>query len=214
MNVSKVSQEPRQHHGSVLSQHQTPDLLPLALVLAGFLCARTGLVYILNPDEILHYLLADQPSLRQAYQASLTTAHPPLFILSSTTGACWECGMASPATVGAGGSRFLLDHFSLAEQSGKPIGGIDRPCVAAILSVAHLPFGRGPAIRAFVVVFRIGALFLASACGEFRAHDGAFVCRALPCAADAYSALILALSLGIYALIRPTETWPRKQAGF
>src|SRR5204862_878877 len=82
--------------------------------------------------------------------------------------------------------RFLPDYFSLAEQSGKPIRGIDRSCVAAVLSVAHLPFGRGPAIRAFVVVFRLGALFSgASACGEFRAHDGAFVCRALSCAADA-----------------------------
>jgi hypothetical protein len=35
----------------------------------------------LNPDEALHYLLSDQPSLRLAYEASLTTAHPPLLIL-------------------------------------------------------------------------------------------------------------------------------------
>src|SRR5580704_18238323 len=31
-----------------------------------------------NPDEILHYLLIDQPSLFLAYKQSLTNAHPPL----------------------------------------------------------------------------------------------------------------------------------------
>jgi hypothetical protein len=35
----------------------------------------------LNPDEALHYLLSDQPSVGLAYEASLTTAHPPLLIL-------------------------------------------------------------------------------------------------------------------------------------
>jgi Dolichyl-phosphate-mannose-protein mannosyltransferase len=35
----------------------------------------------LNPDEALHYFLAHQPTLRLAYEASLTTAHPPLVIL-------------------------------------------------------------------------------------------------------------------------------------
>ena len=35
----------------------------------------------LNPDEALHYFLAHQSSLRLAYEASLTTAHPPLMIL-------------------------------------------------------------------------------------------------------------------------------------
>ena len=35
----------------------------------------------LNPDEALHYLLANQSSWRLAYQASLTNAHPPLLTL-------------------------------------------------------------------------------------------------------------------------------------
>jgi hypothetical protein len=54
----------------------------VALLAAGF-AARLWLAWstFLNPDEAWHYLLAAQPSLRQAYQASLTTAHPPLFIL-------------------------------------------------------------------------------------------------------------------------------------
>jgi len=53
-----------------------------AVLAAGFasrlaLAART----FLNPDEALHYWLSVQPSLRAAYQASLTTVHPPLLIL-------------------------------------------------------------------------------------------------------------------------------------
>lgn len=35
----------------------------------------------LNADEALHYLLSIQPSLKLAYRATLTTAHPPLLIL-------------------------------------------------------------------------------------------------------------------------------------
>jgi len=35
----------------------------------------------LNPDEVLHYLLSSQPSLAATYEATLTTAHPPLMIV-------------------------------------------------------------------------------------------------------------------------------------
>lgn len=42
---------------------------------------RLAWLTFLNPDEALHYFLAHQPSLRLAYKASLTTAHPPLMIL-------------------------------------------------------------------------------------------------------------------------------------
>src|SRR5690349_23409316 len=50
--------------------------------MAGFL-ARLVPAYqtFLNPDEALHLFLSDQANLRQAYEASLTTAHPPLMIM-------------------------------------------------------------------------------------------------------------------------------------
>lgn len=52
------------------------------LLLAGFfLRLRLSWFTFLNPDEALHYFLSHQPSLKLAYQASLTTAHPPLMIL-------------------------------------------------------------------------------------------------------------------------------------
>ncbi|HEY7095533.1 MAG TPA: glycosyltransferase family 39 protein [Terriglobales bacterium] len=57
-------------------------LFPIFLLVAGFL-VRLGWACwgFLNPDEAAHYLLSVQPSLKLAYQASLTTAHPPLLIL-------------------------------------------------------------------------------------------------------------------------------------
>lgn len=36
----------------------------------------------LNPDEALHYLIINQPSVWQTYKASLTNAHPPLIYLA------------------------------------------------------------------------------------------------------------------------------------
>jgi len=55
----------------------------LALIFAVALAARIYYAerLFLNPDEALHYLLAVQPSIAEAYKASLTTAHPPLLIL-------------------------------------------------------------------------------------------------------------------------------------
>lgn len=60
-----------------------PHLRPLALVVVAlgfaarfFIASRT----FLNPDESLHYLLANHRSLRTVYEAGLTSAHPPLFL--------------------------------------------------------------------------------------------------------------------------------------
>ena len=58
------------------------DVFP-AFMLATGLLLRLDVAYFtfLNPDEALHYLLSVQPSAVLAYQASLTTVHPPLLIL-------------------------------------------------------------------------------------------------------------------------------------
>jgi hypothetical protein len=63
---------------------QTRSLSALLLLcLGGGLLARLvpALLTFFNPDEVLHYLLSAQSSFAAAYQATLTTAHPPLFIL-------------------------------------------------------------------------------------------------------------------------------------
>jgi len=58
------------------------DWVALLVVVAGCLLrlrAATGT--FLNPDEALHFSVANQSSLAAAYHASLTLAHPPLLVL-------------------------------------------------------------------------------------------------------------------------------------
>src|ERR1700719_4417526 len=57
-------------------------LAAIAVTLLGFLARLwTASGTFLNPDEALHFRLANQPSLALSYKASLTAAHPPLYIL-------------------------------------------------------------------------------------------------------------------------------------
>lgn len=68
--------------------HTFASCVLFVLVGIGFLLRlRLAWLTFLNPDEALHYFLSHQPSLRLAYQASLTTAHPPLMILFLH---CWS----------------------------------------------------------------------------------------------------------------------------
>lgn len=69
---------PEQHAPS----HAPASWFYFLLVAAGLLLRlRLAWLTFLNPDETLHYFLARQPTLKLAYEASLTTAHPPLMIL-------------------------------------------------------------------------------------------------------------------------------------
>src|SRR5579862_7026640 len=55
---------------------------PLLLILAALTARLVGAYSkFLNADEAMHYLLAMQPTLADAYRASLGTAHPPLLII-------------------------------------------------------------------------------------------------------------------------------------
>ena len=55
-------------------------LIALAIVCVGFvLRVREAWGTFLNPDEALHFFIANRPSLEAVYKASLTQAHPPLF---------------------------------------------------------------------------------------------------------------------------------------
>jgi len=58
------------------------DWVALLIVAAGCLLRLwTAAGTFLNPDEALHFSVANQSSLAAAYRASLTLAHPPLLIL-------------------------------------------------------------------------------------------------------------------------------------
>jgi len=56
--------------------------LPQLLLLFGFgIRLWFAHAFFLNPDEALHYLLSLQPDLRVTYEATLPTSHPPLYIV-------------------------------------------------------------------------------------------------------------------------------------
>ena len=56
------------------------DLVALVAVAIGFLIrVRMASRSFLNPDEALHFLLMNRPSVYLAYKTSLTNAHPPFF---------------------------------------------------------------------------------------------------------------------------------------
>lgn len=78
MIASEKSVSAPPHGGS----QRLVDAAPLLLILAGLLVSLIGAdSKFLNADEAMHYLLAMQPSLADAYRASLGTAHPPLLII-------------------------------------------------------------------------------------------------------------------------------------
>jgi hypothetical protein len=66
--------------GSWLQAHSNLSAM-LVLTAALLIRLRAASGTFLNPDEALHYLLANQSSWRLAYNASLTNAHPPLLTL-------------------------------------------------------------------------------------------------------------------------------------
>jgi hypothetical protein len=58
------------------------DLVAVSVILLGFFArVRTAFGIFLNPDEALHFRLANQLSLGQAYRESLTASHPPLLTI-------------------------------------------------------------------------------------------------------------------------------------
>ncbi|HEY4054869.1 MAG TPA: glycosyltransferase family 39 protein [Terriglobales bacterium] len=58
--------------------HHAPGLLLGAGLIIRLWFAHA---FFLNPDEALHFLLSLQPNLRMTYEATLPTSHPPLYIV-------------------------------------------------------------------------------------------------------------------------------------
>ena len=169
------------------SQKRTPGLLPISLVLTGlsFAISVSAWSTFLNPDEILHYLLADQPSLRLAYEASLTTAHPPLLILFLYY---WrmlghaEWILRLPSVLAGTAFCGLFSRLSKVASRSAALTGL---AATLVLAVAHSPFGRSSAVSLCCCVFRRRSLFPGTRVfGKVRAHDSAFLCRPVPCPPD------------------------------
>ena len=190
----------------------------LLLCLAGGFLVRLvpALLTFLNPDEILHYLLSAQPSFAATYQATLTTAHPPLFILFLHY---WQ---------GLGNSEFALRLPSLL--AGTAFSWVmflwlrrisDRATaltglVLFLFAPALISVSAEVRQYAWLLLFCAGSLyFLERAVEDDSVSMMAFSSLVLYLALlTHYSSLVFALALGIYALIRllASDAEPRMTA--
>lgn len=184
----------------------------VALTVAAFaarLWAASGI--FLNPDEALHFRLANQPTLALAYKESLTASHPPLltFVLfywrALGTSELW---LRMPLVLASVAFCWIFYKW-LAKAAGEVVAFI------ALLFVAFLPpiVALSAEIRQYplLLVFLAGALyFLDRAFDKNSAFSMAAFALCLYLAMlSHYSAFFFAAALGIYALFRiSTERTP------
>lgn len=166
----------------------------------------------LNPDEALHFRLANQPTLALAYRESLTASHPPLltFILyfwrALGTSELW---LRMPLIL-AGTTFCWICYKWLAKAAGEIAG------LVGLLFVAFLPpiVALGAEIRqyALLLVFLAGALdlldeaFARQSAGRM-ALSAVFLYLAM---LSHYSAFLFAAALGVYAVVRIFMERPSK----
>ncbi len=191
-------------------------LVAIFITLLGFLVrlwAASGI--FLNPDEALHFRLANQLSLALAYKASLTAAHPPLFILLlyywRTLGSS-ELWLRLPSVI-AGAIFCWMFYKWLSKATGNLAGFI------GLLFVTLLP-----PIVLIAAEVRQYSLLLAFLAAALYFLDEAFAENSLSRMAAFslclylamlfhYSAFLFAAALGIYALLRifterpPANLW-------
>jgi hypothetical protein len=175
------------------------------LTLLGFLARLwTASGTFLNPDEALHFRLANQVSLAFAYKASLTAAHPPLYIFLLYfwrvlgTSELW---LRLPSVLA--GTAFCWMFYKWLSKAAASLAGM-----IGLLLVALLP----PIVTvaaearqyALLLAFLISALyfldesFAKNSTGRMAAFS---LCLYLAMLFH-YSAFLFAAALGIYALLR------------
>jgi len=206
--------------------HSTPSLAPPAsggghrgergmfLVMAAAFFVRLWAASgtFLNPDEALHFLVANKLSWSAAYKASLSTAHPPglIFLLYfwRSLGTS-EIALRLPSVIA--GTVFCWLLFRWLKRAfhrntawiGLLLASFLPPCVAISAEVRQY---------AFLLMFMAAALDLLEQALAERSTlkmlgSGCCLCFALT---FHYSALLFALAFGVYVLLRilkqPTET--------
>ncbi len=177
----------------------------IAITLAG-LAARIWMASgtFLNPDEALHFRLANQPTLALAYRESLTASHPPLLTVvlyywrALGTSELW---LRMPLVLA--GTVFCWVFYKWLAKATNELAGF-----IGLLFVAFLP----PIVRlsaevrqyALLLVFLASALyFLDDAFENNSAARMAAFCFCLYLAMlSHYSAFWFAIALAIYALFR------------
>jgi hypothetical protein len=158
----------------------------------------------LNPDEALHFRLANQPSLLLAYQQSLTASHPPLltvvlyFWRGLGTSELWlrlPLGLASVAFC-------WMFYKWLSNAAGSLAGFIGLFFVAFLPPIVRL----STEIRQYplLLAFLASALYFLdeSLAKNSSARMAAFTFCLYLAMLSHYSAFLFAAALGIYALLR------------
>jgi uncharacterized membrane protein len=181
------------------------DVLASSMLAAGFLL-RLTLAYFasLNPDEALHYLLSQQSSAHEAYRASLNTVHPPLLIMLLYY---WghlgrsELFLRLPSVLAGTGFCWVIYRWLL--------WAVDRSTALIAFSLLLFlpPFVfLSSEIRQYALMFLFLSLtILLFDWGLARASVGMMTGSALAlylALLTHYSALMVALAFGIYALAR------------
>jgi hypothetical protein len=197
--------------------HSHADLAAIFITLLGFLFRLwTASGTFLNPDEALHFRLANQVSLALAYRTSLTASHPPLLTLllyfwrGLGTSELW---LRLPSVLA--GAIFCWMFYKWSSKAAGGLAGL-----IGLLFIALLP----PIvlIAAEIRQYSLLLAFLASAVyflDEAFAQNSAIkmaafsLCLYLAMSVH-YSAFWFAAALGLYALVRIfTERPPAKLVG-
>src|SRR5215467_8847805 len=180
-------------------------LLPLALLALGFGLRLANAAHrFLNADEVLHYLLTVHSGLGRTYQASLAVNHPPLLILVLHY---WgrlghsEFFLRLPSVLA--GTVFCWIMFRWLQRV--------RDDSTALISLALLLLAPSLVLisaeirqYAFLLLFSAAALYFVDQSIEEHSAVAALLSGlALSLALlSHFAALIIALNLGIYALLR------------
>src|SRR5579864_2159853 len=193
--------------------------LPL-LALAGGLAVRlaSAQASFLRPDEALHHLLASQTSVSAAYRAALTNAHPPLLVLLLYS---WrwlgqsELMLRLPSVLAGTACCWLVYRWlaQVADRSTALVGLLLCAFAPALVELSA-------EIRQYALL-----LFLMSAClylAERALREDSwrwmilFSLSLLAALLTHYSALIFALAMGVYLLVRlyPYRNRPRTFAAW
>jgi Dolichyl-phosphate-mannose-protein mannosyltransferase len=182
-----------------------PNRVALALVALGLgVRVATAWGTYLNPDEALHFFIANRASLQAAYQANLTMAHPPLMILllygwrSLGTSELW---LRLPSILA--GTAFCWIYFRwLTRLFGRNVA------LAGLTLAALLPplVSLTAQVRQYgvLLVFLIGGAYLlerAVAENSPRLMLGSSACFWLALSSH-YSAFLFLAVMGIYSLLR------------
>jgi uncharacterized membrane protein len=182
------------------------------ILIAGLLVRlRAASGTFLNPDEALHYLLANQPSWRLAYGASLTNAHPPLltFVLYLWRGVGRsEFALRLPSVLA--GTAFCWIFFKWLTRILGPVAGF-----IGLIFVTFLPpvIALSAEVRqyALLLFFLAGSAYLLErGLSEDTAPGMLLSAISLYLAVlSHYSAILFAAAIGVYSLLRVINGRPR-----